>query len=521
MENLNEKFQTLVTQRLKQIERRRSEIRFITYFLIIIFFLTTLHLLISFKFINEAVSLVIDSYWSKVFFGFLVAFFLLYLAERERDQRLLNSQLVEDLKKKNKALDALYFISSLANSVLSRSKFLDLVSMLVVANLKAEMCSIMLLNQLTRSLEVESLCGGETQLLPTLDLKGNPFHSQPPKKINSPFMVAFKKKEIVAVEDFKKDNRFKLPEEGDSDCFYAMLSVPILVSGKAQGVINLYFYQPRHFAQEEVQFAQALATEVGAFLKEEKFVNEIKREQKDKEKLAKRILTIQEEERKRIAVAIHDDLLQSVVATLYRLEAWANSHQDFAKIPLEELKSLKEILKESVTNTRRLIHDLRPPTLEALGLVTAIKKLAHDFQKESGIKLDLEVGEIPSFSPHIELALFRLAQEALTNVLKHSKAQNVLIYLGLKGKKLLLKVKDDGIGFSPRRLSQEKDFLGAGIGLQVMKERVEMWDGKLRIKSSHRQGTEIKAFIPLKMASPSDEQVTLEKGNKSLPLPIF
>ena len=211
--------------------------------------------------------------------------------------------------------------------------------------------------------------------------------------------------------------------------------------------------------------------------------------------LSTQLMHVQDTERRRIARELHDSVGQYLTATKMQLSSLA-SH-----VPAdgqEILASLQEYVERSLSETRTLSYLLHPPLLDESGLVSAIKWYAEGFAQRSGIdaKLDLpsDLGRLPET---IELALFRILQESLTNVHRHSRSSRVDIGLSREKKKVMLAVKDFGSGMSAETLERFQDKgTNSGVGLVGMRERVKDLGGCFEIKSNHN-GTSIFASIPL------------------------
>jgi len=141
--------------------------------------------------------------------------------------------------------------------------------------------------------------------------------------------------------------------------------------------------------------------------------------------------------------------------------------------------------------------NLRPPILDDLGIVDAVRRLQTDLMERTGADGKLEVsGTERRLSSELELGMFRVAQEALSNVESHSDATEVVVTLGFTNKEITLKVKDNGVGFT-RMASPTRICIDDGLGILGMEERAELLDGKLDIESSQGEGTTVTAIFPI------------------------
>jgi signal transduction histidine kinase len=199
----------------------------------------------------------------------------------------------------------------------------------------------------------------------------------------------------------------------------------------------------------------------------------------------------QEEERKRLARELHDETIQSLVIIKGYLET-AAANGGVAEIQLE---SAAAMLTRTIDGLRRMTRDLRPAILDDLGLHHAIESLVAEFTDRTGIHVTVTANDSRRrLDPKTELVLFRIAQEALRNVEKHSGAGHVSLDLHVEKDGATLRVADDGRGFEPGKLSIERDD-ATGLGLPGMQERAKSIDGTLRVKSHPGQGTLIEVRV--------------------------
>jgi PAS domain S-box-containing protein len=213
--------------------------------------------------------------------------------------------------------------------------------------------------------------------------------------------------------------------------------------------------------------------------------------------LTHRVVQAQEVERGRVALELHDTITQPLCAILLRCQALAD------KLPVGdgpakgEAMKLREMLGETAKEVERISRDLRPGVLEHLGLVEVLRGTSTEFAKRMGVSLKLACVELTTRLPaDIELTLYRILQEALKNVEKHTRARHVTVHLTKPGHIVQLTIKDDGMGFNPdHHLTRQKG--KAGLGLLSMRERATYVGGTLRVKSTRRAGTEIEIRIPL------------------------
>jgi len=210
--------------------------------------------------------------------------------------------------------------------------------------------------------------------------------------------------------------------------------------------------------------------------------------------LASQVISAQEDERRRVSRELHDDTAQVLFAQLLQVTALKASADPNVQAVATKLEQSTASALEGV---RRLALELRPPALDDLGLAEALGELAQRFRDTTGCQTSLEVrGMRGRLSPEFELVLYRVAQEALTNVAKHARANKVWIDLERTEADVSLSVKDNGKGFDRDRFIPS-DGVGLGLGLFGMEERATLLGGTVRIWSTPGNGTEVFAHIPL------------------------
>lgn len=210
--------------------------------------------------------------------------------------------------------------------------------------------------------------------------------------------------------------------------------------------------------------------------------------------LADRVIDAQEAERKRIARELHDDTAQLLFAQLLRVSALSSSPHPEVR---ETAAQLGEMMSEAMESVRRLGHELRPPALDDLGLRDALEDLANRMSEQMGIPVSFSTSEFRKrVAPAVELVLYRVAQEALTNTWKHARASEVRGSISRDESGVRLVIEDNGVGFNATSPSSS-DGRGIGMGLFGMAERVELVGGTLTIDGARHPGTRVEAYIPL------------------------
>ncbi|GFO68339.1 hypothetical protein GMLC_19180 [Geomonas limicola] len=206
---------------------------------------------------------------------------------------------------------------------------------------------------------------------------------------------------------------------------------------------------------------------------------------------AQRLIVLEEELRKKVSIELHDDIAQELSALGFNLGHLSkNLPKRTSEKVLSALEDSRRLTKQINRSVRNLMVELHPLPLEEFGLVGAISDYANRFAKRTGLALSLELSPVlPRLAAQAELALFRITQEALTNVLKHAAATSVTISLGRTGALLQLSIKDDGHGFHAERASRQP--AGTGWGITIMRQRAALAGGSLRVQTEPGAGTTI------------------------------
>jgi two-component system sensor histidine kinase UhpB len=209
------------------------------------------------------------------------------------------------------------------------------------------------------------------------------------------------------------------------------------------------------------------------------------------------VLRGQEDERSRLAHELHDETVQALIALDQRLQLIERTARRDPPAALEKLTELRALTAGTIEEVRRVIHDLRPIYLEDLGLAPAIEMLTQSLNQPDRLAAACAIaGEVRRLSPEHELAVYRIAQEALNNVIRHAQAKHVDVQMRFS-ETLSIAICDDGVGFAmPDRVDALTD--RGHFGLIGMRERAELIGARLVIQSSPGQGTTVELMLPLR-----------------------
>jgi signal transduction histidine kinase len=260
------------------------------------------------------------------------------------------------------------------------------------------------------------------------------------------------------------------------------LYVPLVVGDRALGIVAVHDKEgpDPHFAEEDLRLVETFAQRVATAAE---LSQRVARDS------LRRVMDAQELERRRIARELHDETGQALTSLLLGLKAVDEAPTDEERS--ESLASLREIAVAALQDVRRLAVELRPKALDDFGLVPALERLVSLFSEQTGIPVDLEhtLGET-RLPPGVETALYRITQEALTNVVKHARASRVSVVLTRKDASVTAVIEDDGQGIDLEALHE------SGFGLLGMRERVELLGGRLQVEGGEG-GTAVIAEVPI------------------------
>ncbi|MGE5653195.1 MAG: sensor histidine kinase [Bacillota bacterium] len=214
-----------------------------------------------------------------------------------------------------------------------------------------------------------------------------------------------------------------------------------------------------------------------------------------RQQIGVKVIMAQEDERKRVAREIHDGPAQSMANVVLRAEFCERLiDTDLAKAK-QELHELKDVVRNCLADVRRIIFDLRPMTLDDLGLIPTIRRYVGDFKEKNGIDTTLQIlGKERRLEPTVEVALFRATQEALNNISKHARARSVMVKVEMLSRQVTIVVRDDGRGFDLEKVLADKT--RNSLGLVSMRERIELVLGQFTVQSAPGKGTLINIVVP-------------------------
>ncbi len=305
--------------------------------------------------------------------------------------------------------------------------------------------------------------------------------------------------------------------------YHWLIVVPILNKDKAIGIMQVD--RPRDsrlkgFENEAAEIILAIARITAIAIENARLIEKLEQKELLLHKLVNKIITAQEDERKHLASELHDSVIQALIAIWYRLQRITPTYNSHPADWYGEITNLTNILGNQIQDIRRILSGLRPMILDNYGLIPAIKSYTNEIQEKHNIPIGLHFnlntpdshdrppgentggaaaspGDNLCLPPQTEIALFRILQEALTNIIKHATATSVDVELVVRKKDILLTIKDNGTGFNQSSLVNPQNY--NHLGLADMQERALLLGGNCVIGSQPGRGTWISVKVPYTM----------------------
>jgi len=275
-----------------------------------------------------------------------------------------------------------------------------------------------------------------------------------------------------------------------------VVTIPIRIHGHCHGVIALGTrMRGFRFTKKELDFLYQFIHMMAVAMENIDMLGKIEQSRYELRLLTTKMITIQEEERRRLAGDIHDTIAQGLTGISYKIQFCKELFKKTPELLVEQFDSLLETVNRTVDQSRELISSLRPDLIDTVGLAPALKRHISNFEQETGIRVATQLPQNVQLSSEASICLFRVTQEALMNVYKHAETKSAEITLQKEDRYVILIVEDNGKGFDtiqgfPWIKGQDK------LGLLSMKERVEAVGGSFAIHTEIHKGCRIKAKVP-------------------------
>lgn len=306
-------------------------------------------------------------------------------------------------------------------------------------------------------------------------------------------------REPLFIESLSNSSEFTAKESLNivaSKQLQSAVLIPLQARGKTFGVMFAATEHDRIFSLEERELLITIGHQISTAIENALLYEELQRKEAIRGEVLQQAILAQEEERRRIARELHDQTSQVLTGASAMIEASVAALPWGTDEIKERLRETRVSLTNMLVDVRNIIYELRPTMLDDLGLVSAARWHAEDYLERAGITAHFETtGRKRKLPARAETAIFRIIQEATTNIVKHARAKNARIELEFHKDSLILNIEDDGRGFELQKARNPKN-KKRGMGLLNIKERVEILDGNFRIESQRGRGTKITVSIP-------------------------
>lgn len=294
----------------------------------------------------------------------------------------------------------------------------------------------------------------------------------------------------VRIPDIGKHPRWSLPVDRSSEVSW--MGVPLFARGDVSGLVSLSKREPDYFSEEHVRLAEAMSSQASVAVENSVLFEQMQASTSRMQALSRRLVEVQEDERRHIARELHDEAGQALVSLRYGLRL-LERQIDKGESVTEHVTDLVERTDAVIDGLHRLAADLRPASLDHLGLEAALRQYARTAGTGSGLTVRFKSRGFSGerFAPALETALYRVVQEAMANVIRHASATRVDIFAEHRNQRIMVMIEDDGGGFDSTAMLREGSF-----GMLGMAERAEALGGKLTVESAPGAGTTIVVEVP-------------------------
>ena len=418
-----------------------------------------------------------------------------------------NYQLLEDLKQKyaqieeqavtlrkqTREKDILLKVSQALSRNMNLDELSQVASRVVGTELGAERCGISLPTPDGSEIEIRGLFRPDTK--DTRRLTGTRFSWQDfPDwskiiKKGKPWVIS----KTSDLPTGSKTSRYFI-----SQGIKSILGTGMFFGKKLVGILSITSVKEhRAFSQEEIKLIQTIGTQIAVAIENSRLFQMVKKHTQDLRDLSAQLMEVQENERKLIAEELHDmvgQMLQSMKMNLDRMRKNLGQRPQKLEGMMDWLLDTEKLLGQTIEDIRTLTFELRPSMLDDFGLIPTLRWYIENYSKRSNIKVTLKTRERGyRFAQEVEVAFYRIVQEALTNVAKHAQATEASVLVAEKDSTIILSVKDNGVGFDADKVLSTPR---GEMGLFNIRERVNLLGGKFEIISRHRKGTTLNINIP-------------------------
>ncbi|GAB4513344.1 MAG: hypothetical protein Kow0047_24920 [Anaerolineae bacterium] len=301
--------------------------------------------------------------------------------------------------------------------------------------------------------------------------------------------------QTLRLDDVRQDPRY-YPMRPD---IRSELCVPLKAGDRIIGVLNVETTRPAAYTASDQYVLETIAAQIAVAIENSRYVRQLQQQADEMRALAIRLAQAEEMERRRLARELHDRVGQDLTALSINLNLTRGLiPAELQPLVADRIDESMELAEHIANTVRDVMSDLRPAILDDYGLLPTLRWTAERFSKRTGVRATVEGSELSErLPPEVETALFRIAQEALTNVARHAQASRVTITLETGRERVRLRVADDGVGFEPTQIDRQGR---PHWGIRTMRERALAIGGEVHVQSEPGKGTQVCVQVPLSQA---------------------
>ncbi len=318
---------------------------------------------------------------------------------------------------------------------------------------------------------------------------------------HSPLAEAVEHKRPIIVDRVNDNPPLALwQEEALNRGWRALVAVPLLAHNRLVGVLAASAYYSNFFGPNEVAILMSLASQAAVAIQNARLFAQLEANRQELQEVSLRLVNAQEEERRRISRELHDELGQALTALKINLDVARRVLPENTPPKLRQsVHEAGSLAMQTLEAARSLSLELHPAILDDLGLVSALRWEIDRYEQRTGqsVNFSADVRENLALQPELEITIYRIITEALTNIARHAQASDIYVSLQVTDTQVELEVKDNGIGFDVENLLKSPAER-RGLGLVSMRERAGLLAGELKVTSEPGQGTRVRAEFPIR-----------------------
>lgn len=315
--------------------------------------------------------------------------------------------------------------------------------------------------------------------------------------------------EPIQVEDITTDPRAVRTDLLVAEGLKGFAAVPLKSKHSLEGVLVVASHEAHQLSSHDLRLLESIGGQIGTAVENVRLQQEVQRKDEMRRELLREVLSMQEEDRRRIARELHDETSQVIASLTANLEAIVSVLPSDGKKAVSLARKTQGLSVKILDEIHRLIYELRPSLLDDMGLVSAARWLGENNLEAGGIGFEFRtVGKTRRLPSEVEVTLFRVIQEAMNNILRHAGAKKASVVLYFRKSSISVRIADDGQGFDVQEAINAKD-RPRGLGLLGMRERVELLKGTINIRSKPGEsGTVVEVKIPVEEGYDGQNQST-------------